>query len=159
MARLVGQLVVPPDALWCHPSYDVTFGSAINHDLSRLVARRYDRPGVTTNRLLPDTIQCVEVSGVHVAESHDLSCDRSVMATTSRTISYDGYSHRTSPTLIARPRVWPIARWPTTSQNSDGSMDRFWNRTIRCDCGLKSTTIALVLITFSTISLLSHQFN
>ena len=64
VARLAGQLVVPPDDWWCHPSYDVTFDSAITHDLSRLVARPYDR--WYTNRLLPDTRNCGDVSGVQV---------------------------------------------------------------------------------------------
>ena len=71
--------------------------------------------------------------------------DWSFMATTSRTL------------LIARPRVRPIVRWPTTSKKTDRSMrpllksvaniaDRSHvrliatnrtNRTIRCDCVLR----------------------
>ena len=37
--------------------------------------------GGTTNRLPPDTIKCGDVSWVQVAESHDLSYDRSLIAT------------------------------------------------------------------------------
>ena len=84
------------------------FGSAITHDLSRLVALPYDR--WYHQSIVPDTITFEEVSGVQVAESYDLSYDRSLMATTSRTISYDGSCHRSTPTLKARPRVRPIVR-------------------------------------------------
>ena len=42
VARLVVQLVVPPDNWWCHLWDDLTIGSATSHDLSRLVARPYD---------------------------------------------------------------------------------------------------------------------
>ena len=43
VARLVVQLVVPPDDWWCHLSYDLTIGSKTSHDQSRLVARLCDR--------------------------------------------------------------------------------------------------------------------
>ena len=52
-----------------------------------------------------------------IVEGHDWSYDRSFMATTSRTISYDmmGLVELLQSVLIARPRVRPIVRWPTTS--------------------------------------------
>ena len=43
VARLVVQLVLPPDNWWCHLWHDLTIGSATSHALSRLVARPYDR--------------------------------------------------------------------------------------------------------------------
>ena len=39
VSRLVVQLVVSPGEWWCHPSYDITFGSATTRELSRFVAR------------------------------------------------------------------------------------------------------------------------
>ena len=47
------------------------------------------------------------------------------MATTSRTISYDMMDlvvDLLQSVLIARPRVRPIVRWPTTSKKTDHSM-------------------------------------
>ena len=43
VARLVVQLVVPPDDWWCHLSYDLTIDIKTSHDQSRLVARLCDR--------------------------------------------------------------------------------------------------------------------
>ena len=54
-----------------------------------------------------------------IVGGHDWSYDRSFMATTSRTIFYDMMDlviDLLQSVLIARPRVRPIVRWPTTSK-------------------------------------------
>ena len=54
-----------------------------------------------------------------IVGGHDWSYDRSFMATTSRTIAFDMMDlviDLLQSVLIARPRVRPIVRWPTTSK-------------------------------------------
>ena len=65
-----------------------------------------------------------------IGGGHDWSYDRSFMATTSRTISYDMMDlviDLLQSVLIVRPRVRPFVRWPTTSEKDRSQYaTRFW---------------------------------
>ena len=85
-----------------------TIGRATGRATLRPVA-----PPIDCSRRIPRLIVRSIVGG------HDWSYDRSFMATTSRTISYDMMDlviDLLQSVLIARPRVRPIVRWPTTSK-------------------------------------------
>ena len=117
VALLVVQLVVPPDDWWCHPSYDITFGSATTRDLSRIVARVcecwYDQ--------LYDWWQMPRLVVRSVAGLDDWPYDRSHDAMIDRTIgrrthwlTYDRAQDAIIDRTIGQWSLPLVARLPTT---------------------------------------------
>ena len=79
--------------------------------------------GRATLRPVAPPIDCLRIIPRFIVRSiagdHDWSYDRSFMATTSRTISFDMMDlaiDLLQSVLIVRPRVRPTVRWPTTSK-------------------------------------------
>ena len=97
-------------------TWNLLFQIVSGRTISRATGRATWRPvapPIDCSRRIPGLIVRSIIGG------HDWSYDRSFMATTGRTISYDMMAlviDLLQSVLIARPRVRPIVWWPTTSK-------------------------------------------
>ena len=141
------QLVVPPDNWWCHPSYDVTFGSVITHDLSRLDARPHQSIAPWHYKMWKcfwgsghssyDAEAMVGVPDRSQNPSTDLTIDRRARRLIVRSIvgCHDWYTiDRRIPRYIVRsidagyPKSYDFLRWILSSVTQTG-VDRATTRT------------------------------